>query len=70
MIGFMSDLVKMQKIKLMKELGIPLDEILKKVDFDMPAATNQAEAKEAKKRATIADAQQVVAAQMKKIKLV
>ena len=70
MIGFMDDLVKMQKAKLLKDLGMPLDKILQVVGLNFSNVVMEEQQRENRKREAVADAQQIVAAEMKKLKFV
>ena len=46
MLGYMGELVKMQKAKLMQELGVPRAEILKTLNINIPNAEGATEDKE------------------------
>ena len=69
MLGYMGQLVRMQKAKIMQDLSVPHAEILKTLTINIPNLDGAVEEKEGRKR-NIVDAQKIVAAQLKKVKLV
>ena len=67
-LGFLGELVKMQKVKMMQDLGVPTADILKTMDIQLPSTSRAAEEKEAHER-LMADTKKIVAAQLKKVKI-
>ena len=68
MLDFMGKLVKMQKAKMMKDLGLPTAEILKFMDLSQTLLNDIEDDKDQCKR-SLEEAHKKIATQMKKLNL-